>query len=55
VEERWQQIKSTVKRAMVRKKFKLRRRRIGFKDWWDRECTNKKIRLQRHYNGGKEG
>jgi len=33
VEERWQWIKKIVIGAMVRKKIRIRRRKIGFKDW----------------------
>jgi len=49
LEERWQWIKSIAKGALVRVKFKIRRRKIGFKDWWDGECTKWKRRLQRYY------
>jgi len=55
VEERWQKMKSMVEKAMVKKKYKVRRRKIGFKDWWDRECTNRKRRLKRHYKQWRKG
>jgi len=32
VEERWQKMKSMVEKAMVKRKYKVRRRKIGFKD-----------------------
>jgi len=27
---------------MVRKKISIRRRKIGFKNWWDRDCMRRK-------------
>jgi len=33
VEERWQWIKKTVIGALVTKKIRIRKRKIGFKDW----------------------
>jgi len=49
VEERWKRIKDMVEKAMVKKTIKLRRTKIGYKDWWDRECTRKKRNLKRYY------
>jgi len=44
-----------VEKAIVKRKYKVRRRKIEFKDWWDRECTNRKRRLQRHYKQWMKG
>jgi len=55
LEERWQWIKNIARGAMVRVKVKIKRRKIGFKDWWDRECTKGKRRLQRLYKYWRRG
>jgi len=55
LEERWQWIKNIAKGAMVRRKVKIKRRKIGFKDWWDKECTKGKRRLQRLYKDWRRG
>lgn len=34
---------------MIRKRYKRRRKKIGYKDWWDRQCTKKKREVQRIY------
>jgi len=47
VEERWQWIKKVAKEAIVKKKIRVMRRRIGFKDRWDKECTIRKRKLHR--------
>lgn len=41
IEEEWEEIKRIIHGAMVRKKIK-KRKELGFKDWWDRNCTRKK-------------
>lgn len=40
VEDMWQKLK--VKNAMIKKEFKIKKRKLGHKDWWDRSCTKKK-------------
>jgi len=47
VEGRWQGLRKIVIGAMIRKKIRIRRRKIGYKDWWDRDCMRKKKRVQR--------
>jgi len=47
IEERWQWLKKEATEAMVRKRIKIRKRKVGFKDWWDRGCTKQKRRVQR--------
>jgi len=39
----------------VRRKVIIRRRKIGYKDWWDRGCTRRKRRVQRIYKQWKIG
>jgi len=55
VEERWKGIKDIVEKAMVRKTIKIRRRKIGYKDWWDRECTKRKRKLERDHTRWRRG
>jgi len=55
VEERWQWMKKIAKEAMVRKRIKVKKRKIRFKDWWDRDCTKKKRGLQRCYKSWRRG
>jgi len=42
IEEIWQWIKKVACETMERRKIKIRRRKLGYKDWWDLECTRKK-------------
>jgi len=48
IEDRWQWIKKIVDGAMERKRIRIRRRKIGFKDWSDRDCTRRSF--QRNFN-----
>jgi len=47
IEEWWQWLKKKATEAMVRKRIKIRKRKVGFKDWWDRGCTKQKRKVQR--------
>lgn len=47
IEEEWEEIKRIIHGAMVRKKIKKKRKKLGFKDWWDRSCTRKKREVKR--------
>lgn len=40
---------------MIRKRYKRRRKKIGYKDWWDRQCTKKKREVQRIYKRWRQG
>lgn len=42
VEEKWQRLKVIIHEATVRKKLKIRKRKLGYKDWRDRSCTRYK-------------
>ncbi|XP_018376755.1 PREDICTED: golgin subfamily A member 6-like protein 22 [Trachymyrmex cornetzi] len=41
--------------ALVKKKVKIRRRELGYKDWWNRSCTRKKREMQRVYKKWRSG
>lgn len=49
IEEKWDKIKKIMFGAMVKKKIKKRRRKLGDKEWWDRSCTKKKREVERIY------
>lgn len=49
VEEKWIRLKGRVQEAVIRKKSKGKKKELGFKDWWDRECTRKKREVKRLY------
>lgn len=35
-------IKRWIHRVMIKKEIKIKRKRLGHEDWWDRSCTRKK-------------
>lgn len=56
IEEKWEKIKKIVLEAMVKKKVKMRKRKLGDKDWWDKSCTKKKrevVRIYKRWRNGK--
>lgn len=52
VEEKWAILKDIIQEAMVKKKIKKRRRKIGFKDW---SCIKQKRAVQRRYRSWRKG
>jgi len=54
-ERKWEKIKETIQAALVIKKVKQRRRKIGHKDWWDKSCTKRKREVKRKYRRWKKG
>ncbi|XP_011858991.1 PREDICTED: protein PXR1-like [Vollenhovia emeryi] len=56
VDEQWKWGKEIVDKAMVYKVVgKRKKRKIGYKDWWDRSCTRKKRELKRWYRKWRTG
>lgn len=51
----WQKIKKWVHRAMIKNKIKIKRRRLGYKNWWDRNCTKKKREVKNWYRKWRVG
>lgn len=50
VDENWRKLKEMVQRTLIFKKGKKKKkRRIGYKDWWNRSCTKKKREVKRRY------
>lgn len=55
IEEKCEKIKEIVKDVMVKKERRIKRRKIGYKDWWDRGCTKEKRKIMRAYRKWKRG
>jgi len=55
IEDRWQWIKGIVVSVMERKRIRIRRRKKGFKDWWNRDCIRRKRKVQRNSNTWRKG
>ncbi|XP_011641707.1 cilia- and flagella-associated protein 251-like [Pogonomyrmex barbatus] len=55
VEEKWGAVKELVKDAMIRVRIKRRKKKLGYKEWWDRSCTRKKRIVHRLYKGWRIG
>ncbi|KMQ86479.1 hypothetical protein RF55_14523 [Lasius niger] len=50
VEKRWERIKDIILKAIIYKEIKKqKKRKIGYKDWWDRSCTKKKREMKKKY------
>lgn len=53
--EKWEELRGKVREAVIEKKIRWRKRKLGFKKWWDRECTRKKRiaeRKMKRWRGG---
>lgn len=55
VEDMWQKLKIWVKNAMIKKEIKIKKRKLGHKDWWDRSCTKKKREVKSWYRKWRKG
>lgn len=42
-------------KSLVAKKLRIRRRKIGYKNWWDRSYTKKKRKVKRMFKKWKQG
>lgn len=52
----WEKLKDLVKSSMnYTTKIKIRKRKLGYRDWWDKECTKKKRAVRSLYNLWKKG
>ncbi|XP_020299339.1 uncharacterized protein LOC109863486 [Pseudomyrmex gracilis] len=45
----WKKLKELVDKAMIKKDIRIKTKRIGFKEWWDRSCTKMKRDTKRSY------
>ncbi|KMQ86341.1 hypothetical protein RF55_14685, partial [Lasius niger] len=55
VEEVWKSLKAGIEECIVRKRIRLRRKKIGEKDWWDAECKRRKKQVKKAYSRWREG
>lgn len=55
IEKKWEKMKETVKEALVKEERRVRRKKLGYKEWWDRGCTKEKRKLVRTYKKWKSG
>ncbi|XP_020289886.1 uncharacterized protein LOC109857707, partial [Pseudomyrmex gracilis] len=42
LDRKWNKLKNLVQEAMTKKVYKIKKRKIGHKDWWDKSCTRRK-------------
>lgn len=55
IEEKWIRLKEKVMGAMMKKRIKKKKKKMGDKDWWDKECTRKKREVKKSYKKWKRG
>ncbi|TGZ50545.1 Uncharacterized protein DBV15_12707, partial [Temnothorax longispinosus] len=53
--EKWEELRGKVSKAVVEKKVRWRKRQLGYKKWWDRECTRKKRKAERKLKRWRKG
>ncbi|XP_020297358.1 uncharacterized protein LOC109861916 [Pseudomyrmex gracilis] len=46
LDRKWNKLKNLVQEAMTKKVYKIKKRKIGHKDWWDKSCTMRKRELR---------
>lgn len=51
----WKSLKAGIEKCVVRKRIRLKRKRIGEKDWWDAECMRRKKQVKKAYSRWREG
>lgn len=55
IKEKWNRLKEVVYGALIKKESMARKKkRVGYKEWWDRNCTKKKGEVHRAYRNGEE-
>ena len=55
IEEIWNKLKELVHDAMIKKEIKVKKWKIGSRDWWDRDCTRKKREVKRTFIKWRKG
>jgi len=53
--ELWKSVKAGIEECIVRKRIRLRRKKIGEKDWWDAKCKRRKKQVKKAYSRWREG
>lgn len=46
-EDIWRNLKKSVEKCVIRKQVKIKRKKIGERDWWDMECKKKKEKSEK--------
>ncbi|XP_020285268.1 golgin subfamily A member 6-like protein 6 [Pseudomyrmex gracilis] len=49
LDRKWNNLKNLVQEAMTKKVYKIKKRKIGHKDWWDKSCTRRKREVKKTY------
>lgn len=48
--EKTERLKDTINNSVNKKVVRRRKRKIGYKEWWNRNCTREKRRMHRVYH-----
>lgn len=54
-EDIWRNLKEGVEKCVIRKQVKIKRKKIGERDWWDTECKKEKKKGKRAYKRWRQG
>lgn len=54
IHEKWGDLRKKIEEIPL-KKVKWRKRKVGYKKWWNRECTKKKRKVERCLKKWREG
>ncbi|XP_039303552.1 DNA ligase 1-like [Solenopsis invicta] len=55
IEEKWKALKELILEAMIKRKVKGgKKKKLRYKQWWDKSCTRRKRIAHRVYRGGEE-
>lgn len=54
-EDIWRNLKEGVEKCVIRKQVKIKRKKIGERDWWDTECKKEKKKVKRAYKRWRQG
>lgn len=55
VQEEWKDIKEAIQKAVIKKEIKIKERGLGYRKWWDKECTREKKEVKKMYEKWKKG
>lgn len=54
-EDIWRNLKEGVEKCVIKKKVKIKKWKIGEREWWDAECKKEKEKVKRAYNKWRQG
>ena len=55
VDKEWEELKNLVQEATVKKEVIIKESKLGYRRWWDGECTKKKRDLKKNYSRWRNG